>query len=36
MATMENFKNAKDLISNFYYINPQKLGLSRDFMPNPL
>ena len=32
----EDFKNAKDLISNFYYANLQKPGLSRDFVPNPL
>ena len=32
----EDFKNTKDLISNFYHANPQKLGLSRDFVPNPL
>ena len=32
----EDFKNIKDLISNFYYINLQKLGLSRDFIPNLL
>ena len=32
----EDFKNVKDLISDFHYANPQKLDLSRDFMPNPL
>jgi len=32
----EDFKNVKDLISDFYYANPQKPGLSRDFVPNPL
>ena len=32
----EDFKNAKDLISDFYYANPQKPGLSRDFIFNPL
>ena len=32
----EDFKNVKDLISDFYYANLQKPGLSRDFVPNPL
>ena len=32
----EDFKNAKDLISDFHYTNPQKPGLSRDFIPNSL
>ena len=32
----KDFKNAKDLISNFHYINPQKLNLNKDFIPNPL
>jgi hypothetical protein len=36
MATIKDFKNAKDLISNFYYTNLQKPGLSKDFILNPL